>query len=130
MTGNDGQSSADQRTALAENRTEWAEDRTALANERTFAAWARTALASAALGLGFNALVRSFDPQWLAKIGATLFLLISVGILFFAAINARSISERLAAHSIRPLGKTRTNLVAASLAVACCAVILIIWLID
>lgn len=67
-----------ERTDLAEDRTKLAEDRTVLAHERSFAGWMRTGMASVGIGLGFNALFRTIDPQWVPKTVATAFLAIAI----------------------------------------------------
>jgi putative membrane protein len=56
---------------LAADRTDLAEDRTVLAHERSFASWLRTGLASVAIAVGFNALFRTMEPDWMAKAIAT-----------------------------------------------------------
>ena len=85
---------------LAEDRTDWAEDRTLLANERTFAAWMRTGMASVAIGIGFNALFRATEPTWLAKLAATFFLLIGIGIIHRARVGACETDNRLRRHEV------------------------------
>ena len=74
---------------LAKDRTDWAEDRTILANERTFAGWMRTAFA--AIGIGFGA----FEPTWVAKAVATIFVLTAVYIFWAAQDSACATLQRL-----------------------------------
>ena len=66
---------------MARERTDWAEDRTILANERTYAGWMRTGMASVALALGLRALFGPFEPTWLPKLVASIF--IGTGIMIF-----------------------------------------------
>lgn len=71
---------SDDKTRLAEERTDWAEDRTILANERTFAGWIRTGLAAVAVALGLHALFGDFQPTWVPKALANVFILAAVAI--------------------------------------------------
>jgi putative membrane protein len=87
-------------------------------------------MASAALGLGFHAVVRSFEPTWLAKVGASLFLLIAIGILYLAHVNAGRVGKRLDTHGVEALKKSRIRTIAIALSIACFAVLVIIWLIE
>ena len=64
----------DKSTAWAELRTDLAEDRNIMAMERTFAGWMRTAFAAIGIGLGFRAVFGEFQPPWLAKAIATMFI--------------------------------------------------------
>ncbi len=85
---------------LAEQRTDWAEDRTVQATERTYAGWMRTAFAAIGIGLGFRALFGEFDPPWLAKGIATVFILVGGIIAWSAQRNACKTMERLDTHDI------------------------------
>ncbi|NNU16920.1 DUF202 domain-containing protein [Parvularcula sp. ZS-1/3] len=123
-------SSADKRTELAEDRTDWAEDRTMLAAERTFAAWARTAMAASVLGLGFNALVRTFEPQWVAKAGASLFLLIAIGILQVSWRQACAMLDRLTSHAAEHMPPRHFRVIGHALSVGCALIIVMLWLIH
>jgi putative membrane protein len=64
-------------------------------------------MASAALGLGFHAVVQKLEPTWLAKTGASLFILIGIGILAIAQANAKKVSERLDTHGVHALRQSR-----------------------
>tara|TARA_B100000949_G_scaffold92369_1_gene82509 strand:+ start:174 stop:536 length:363 start_codon:yes stop_codon:yes gene_type:complete len=88
---------------LAEERTDYAEDRTILANERTFAGWIRTGVASAALGLGFQAIFRAVEPTWVAKLGATVFILIAITVFYLAYRKSCQLARRMDAHTAEPL---------------------------
>jgi putative membrane protein len=91
---------ADKSTELAEDRTDWAEDRTILALERTFAGWIRTAFAAIGIGLGFRALFGEFEPPWLARAIATLFIAMATVFAIGAERRARRSFERLSSHAI------------------------------
>ena len=71
----DKDSDLDRSTQWAEYRTDLAEDRSIMAMERTFAGWMRTAFAAIGIGLGFRAVFGEFDPPWLARAIATVFIL-------------------------------------------------------
>lgn len=116
-----------ERTELAQDRTNLAEDRTVLAHERSFAGWVRTGLASVGVGLGFNALFRAVDPQWVPKVIATAFLAIAVFIFISAERRACTIMSRLEAHNIAALKPMRVRLLAWALAAATMALAVVIW---
>ncbi|WP_235901193.1 YidH family protein [Pontixanthobacter aquaemixtae] len=85
---------------MAEKRTDWAEDRTVQATERTYAGWLRTAFAAIGIGLGFRALFGEFDPPWLAKAIATVFILIGGIVAWSAQRNACRTLSRLNTHDV------------------------------
>ncbi|GAA4641848.1 hypothetical protein GCM10023115_02210 [Pontixanthobacter gangjinensis] len=85
---------------LAEQRTDWAEDRTVQATERTYAGWLRTAFAAIGIGLGFRALFGEFDPPWLAKGIATVFILLGGIVAWSAQRNACKSLSRLSTHDV------------------------------
>lgn len=87
-------------TELAEQRTDWAEDRTVQATERTYAGWQRTAFAAIGIGLGFRALFGEFDPPWLAKGIATIFILLGAAVSWTAQRNACKTLNRLDNHDV------------------------------
>ena len=91
---------AEERTKAAEQRTEFAEDRTVQATERTFAGWLRTAFAAIAVGIGFQALFGEFDPPWLAKAIATLFILLGTTVAWSAERRVCRTFARLSTHEI------------------------------
>lgn len=121
-------SQSKQRTELAESRTDWAEDRTLLANERTFAGWMRTGLASAALGLGFHAVFQKFEPTWLAKSVATIFVLVALVIFYFAFRKANAVCQRMANHSVEPVSSLGIKLVAGFISFATAGLGAVIWI--
>lgn len=109
--------------ADASERTDLAEDRTLLANERTYASWMRTGMAAVAVALGFRAVLRDFEPAWVAKLVAIVFALTGAAIIWFAFRRACSVASELDSHEIRSLPLSRMRwlnyvLVAAALAVA------------
>ena len=92
-------SSEDSRTDRSETRTDWAEDRTIMANERTFASWIGAGMGALGLAIALQAVFGPFEPTWLAKLVASLFLLVAV-VLFWSARNkARKTYDRLTEHA-------------------------------
>ncbi|GHA73750.1 YidH family protein [Cognatilysobacter bugurensis] len=119
----DASESNSQRPGEAGQRTDLAEDRTLLANERTYASWMRTGMAAVAVALGFRALLRDFEPVWVAKAVAIVFALVGAAVIWFAFRRACSVASELESHEIRSLPLSRMRwlnyvLVAAALAVA------------
>ena len=90
----------DKSTHWAEFRTDLAEDRTIQATERTFAGWMRTAFAAIGIGLAFRAVFGQFDPPWLAKAIATMFVVMGAIIAFTAERRACRTFSRLDPHEI------------------------------
>ncbi|ASM73569.1 MULTISPECIES: YidH family protein [Roseobacteraceae] len=80
---------------LAEERTDWAEDRTSLANERTFAGWMRTGMASIAVAIGLRAVFGAFEPTWVAKAVASIFLAAALFMFWSAQRQAKRTHSRL-----------------------------------
>jgi len=118
------------RTDLAAERTEWADDRTLLANERTFAGWLRTGLAAVGIGVGFHALFDEFEPPYLARAIATVFVLAGIFMFVSSARNANRVSARLEAHAARPLGGAQVTLIAWLLTTASMALLGGLWLLG
>ena len=84
MAQDDPEPGEDVSTRWAEFRTDLAEDRTVQATERTFAGWMRTAFAALGVGIAFHVVFSDFDPPWLARAIATLFILVGITIAFTA----------------------------------------------
>lgn len=118
----------DPRSSLAEARTDWAEDRTILANERTFAGWLRTGMASLAVAIGLRAVFGPFEPTWVAKLVASVFVLIAILIFWAARRQACVTLNRMNRHQARPLSRRRITLLSVSLSVGAAAVGIVLWL--
>ncbi|WP_018148676.1 YidH family protein [Henriciella marina] len=114
---------------LAEERTDYAEDRTILANERTFAGWIRTGVASAALGLGFQAIFRAVEPTWMAKAGASVFILIAVAVFYLAYRKSCSLVRRMDAHTAEPLSHIQFGTIAFLFGAGTLILGVLLWLI-
>ena len=108
--GKDNNHLAAERTKFAEERTDWAEDRTILANERTFAGWMRTGLAAIGMGLAFRALFGAWDPFWVPRGIASIFIIAGIFIIYTAQKKGHAVIERLNCHSAKPVegGNLRT----------------------
>ncbi|WP_093310397.1 DUF202 domain-containing protein [Sphingomonas jatrophae] len=117
-----------ERTGLAEDRTNLAEDRTVLAHERSFAGWLRTGMASVGIALGFNALFRAVEPQWVSKLIATAFLGVAAFIFLSAERRACTIMDRLETHKVAALKPVRMRLLAWTLTGATAALAAVIWI--
>jgi putative membrane protein len=116
------------RNDLAEDRTDLAEDRTVLANERTYAGWMRTGLACVGVGLGFRALLRSFEPVWMAKLVATAFIAVGVVVIWFAWRRASQVLDRLDNHSVPAMPMARMGWLSGTLIVASLALAVVLWM--
>jgi putative membrane protein len=88
------------REELALERTHFAEDRTIMAMERTFAGWMRTAFAAIGIGLAFHVVFGKFEPPWLARAIATVFILAGAWLAIAAERRACRTFERLRPHQI------------------------------
>ena len=125
-----GNSLANERTDLAEDRTEWAEDRTIMANERTFAGWMRTGLAAVGIGLGFNALFGKFEPFWVPKAIASLFMIIGIFIFWVAQRNGSAVQDRLSSHQATPVKPYNMRIISGLMASGAIALVLAIWMMN
>lgn len=115
---------------LARERTDFSEDRTVLANERTFAGWLRTGFAGIGIGLAFNALFGRVEPGWIAKLIATVFLLIAVMIFIGAERRSAAVVERLNAHQVQAEKLTNIRIISVASIAATVALIAAIWLLE
>lgn len=111
----------------ASDRTDLAEDRTLLANERTYASWMRTGMASVAVALGFRALLRDFEPGWIARLIATVFAVTGAAVIWFAFQRACAIAHELEPHEIRSLPLARMGWLSRVLVAAAVAVAIVLW---
>lgn len=116
------------REELAHDRTALAEDRTILANERTYAGWMRTGLACIGVGLGFRALLRTFEPAWIAKSIATVFVVVGAAIIWLAWRRSCEVLERLDHHEVGSLPIARMRWLSYGLIGAALALGVVLWL--
>lgn len=123
----DAPETTDTKTDWAERRTDWAEDRTTLANERTYAGWLRTGLTAVAVAIGLHVVFGSFEPAWVPKAVATLFLGIAIAIFWAARQAACHTLGRLERQSVETLGTRRITAIAAALSLATAATGAVLW---
>lgn len=130
MAQHDPADEEDKSTQWAEFRTDLAEDRTIMAMERTYAGWIRTAFAAIGIGLGFRAVFGDFEPPWLARAIATVFILAGAWLALAAARRADKTLARLHAHELE--GTSPPNFKLLSWSVAFGAVVLIagLWILN
>ena len=121
---------ADQSTKWAENRTDWAEDRTIMALERTFAGWMRTAFAAIAIGIGFRALFGEFDPPWLAKAIASMFLVLAVVFAMGAERRACKAFSRLSSHAVDSPNMPNIKLISYSISIGALLLLVAFWVLS
>ncbi|MGZ3216001.1 DUF202 domain-containing protein [Paracoccus sp. T5] len=113
---------------LAEDRTDLAEDRTILAVERTFSGWIRTGLATTGVAIGLHAVFGLFQPAWVPKAAATLFLLAAELILWGAWLENRKSRHRLSSHTARLQPGGRITLLVTVLSLGILAICGVLWL--
>lgn len=116
--------------SLAEDRTDLAEDRTVMAVERTFAGWMRTAFGAIGIGIAFHALFGEFDPPYLAKLIATVFILLGSVLAVGAERRACNSFSRLNAHRIDELPQPRIRWIAFAVATGALILALALWLLH
>ena len=126
----DPDSDTDNSTKWAEDRTDWAEDRTLMAVERTFAGWLRTSFAAIGIGLGFKAVFGEFDPPWLAKAIATLFIILGIVFALSAEKRACKALADLENHKVRPLEIPNLRWIAWSIAGGAALLIAGLWILN
>ena len=112
---------------LAKDRTDWAEDRTILANERTFAGWMRTGMACVGVALGLKAVFRDFEPTWIAKATASIFIAASILIFVSAYLQSAKTSQRMDSHDADKQSSRYTGFITAIMIMGACATGLILW---
>jgi len=118
---------SDHEQDMAEERTDWAEDRTMLANERTFGGWMRTGMASVGVALGLKAVFAAFEPTWVPRLVASIFILVAVLIFWAARRNAAKMMQRLNSHVAEPASTTRMTIITVVLSAGAAATGLILW---
>ncbi|MCK0149642.1 DUF202 domain-containing protein [Marivita sp. S6314] len=112
---------------LAEERTNWAEDRTVLANERTFAGWMRTGMASVALALGLRALFGPFEPTWVPKAVASIFILVAVLIFWAAWRNSCRTQKEMNEHATNSQTNRSMTVITGILSAGAIATGILLW---
>ena len=127
MAQDDPPEDPDKSTQWAEFRTDLAEDRNIMAMERTFAGWMRTAFAAIGIGLGFRALFGSWDPSWMPKVIASLFILGGGWLAVTAQQRACKTLDRLSTHEFAPIPTPNFRVMAYVVAIGAVVVTIGLW---
>ena len=127
MAQDDPPDDPDKSTQWAEFRTDLAEDRNIMAMERTFAGWMRTAFAAIGIGLGFRALFGSWDPSWMPKLIASLFILGGGWLAVTAQKRACKTLDRLSTHEFAPIPTPNFRVMAYGVAIGAVVVTVGLW---
>lgn len=130
MAQDDPPDKPDQSTRWAELRTDLAEDRNIMAMERTFAGWIRTSFAAIGIGLGFKAVFGAFDPPWLAKAIATVFVLAGGWLAITAQKRACRTLQRLDAHKFEAISTPNFRALAYSVAAGSLVLTAGLWILN
>ena len=120
----------DKSTQWAEFRTDLAEDRNIMAMERTFAGWMRTAFAAIGIGLGFRAVFGEFDPPWLARAIATMFILGGAWLAITAERRACATLARLDPHKFEAISTPNFKAMAYSVATGAIVLSVGLWVLT
>lgn len=130
MAQDDPPQDKDKSTAWAEFRTDLAEDRTIMAMERTYAGWIRTAFAAIGIGLGFRAVFGDFQPPWLARAIATVFILAGAWLALAAADRATKTLAKLHAHEMQDSSPPNFKLLSWCVALGALVLIAGLWFLN
>lgn len=120
----------DKSTQWAEFRTDLAEDRNIMAMERTFAGWMRTAFAAIGIGLGFRALFGEWDPAWLPRLIATVFILGGGWLAIIAERRACKTLERLNTHEFEAISTPNFKVMAYAIATGSVVLSVGLWILN
>ena len=130
MAQDDPPDSPDKSTQWAEFRTDLAEDRNIMAMERTFAGWMRTAFAAIGIGLGFRAVFGEFEPPWLAKAIATVFIVGGGWLAVTAERRACRTLERLDPHQFEAIPRPNFRVMAYAIAAGAAVLTAGLWILN
>ena len=130
MAQGDPDDDEDISTKWAELRTDLAEDRNIMAMERTFAGWMRTAFAAIGIGLAFKAVFGEFEPPWLAKAIATVFIVAGGLLAISAQKRACHTLSQLDAHKLETVSTPNFRLLAWSVAIGSAMLTAGLWLLN
>lgn len=115
---------------LARERTRFAEDRNIMAMERTFAGWIRTAFAAIGIGVAFRALFGEFDPPWLARAIATVFIVAGALLALSAERRTCHTLRRLHAHELESPSIPNFRLLAYAVALGAAILVAGLWVLN
>lgn len=130
MAQDDPPAEEDKNTRWAEFRTDLAEDRNIMAMERTFAGWMRTAFAAIGIGLAFRAVFGEFEPPWLAKAVATLFIIGGGWLAIVAERRAWRTIERLDSHEYEGISRPSFRILAYAVATGSAVLTAGLWILN
>lgn len=130
MAQDDPPKDTDKSTEWAEFRTDLAEDRNIMAMERTFAGWMRTAFAAIGIGLGFRAVFGEFQPPWLAKAIATVFIFGGGWLAVTAERRACKTLARLDPHKFEAISTPNFKFMAYAVATGSAILIAGLWILN
>ncbi len=130
MAQDDPPDKPDKSTQWAEFRTDLAEDRNIMAMERTFAGWMRTAFAAIGIGLGFRAVFGEFEPPWLAKAIATVFIVGGGWLAVTAERRACRTLERLDPHQFEAIPRPNFRVMAYAVAAGAAVLTAGLWILN
>ncbi len=130
MAQDDPPDSPDKSTQWAEFRTDLAEDRNIMAMERTFAGWMRTAFAAIGIGLGFRAVFGDFEPPWLARAIATVFIVGGGWLAITAERRACKTLARLDPHEFEAISTPNFKLMAYAVATGSTVLTAGLWILN
>ena len=130
MAQDDPPDSPDKSTQWAEFRTDLAEDRNIMAMERTFAGWMRTAFAAIGIGLGFRAVFGDFEPPWLARAIATVFIVGGGWLAITAERRACKTLARLDPHEFEAISTPNFKLMAYAVAIGSAVLTAGLWILN
>ncbi len=111
------------------NTTRLAEDRTILANERTFSSRMGLALGALGLAVGLQGVFGATNPTWLAKLAASVFVIISILIATAGYKNSKKMLGRLDTYCAEPASTTGMFIVAALISMGAMLIGIILWII-
>ncbi|MXO97102.1 DUF202 domain-containing protein [Erythrobacter aquimaris] len=130
MAQDDPPKGTDKSTEWAEFRTDLAEDRNIMAMERTFAGWMRTAFAAIGIGLGFRAVFGEFQPPWLAKAIATMFIVGGAWLAVTAERRACKTLARLDPHEFEAISTPNFKVMAYAVATGSAILVAGLWILN
>ena len=101
-----------------------------MAMERTFAGWIRTAFAAIGIGLAFRAVFGEFQPPWLAKAIATVFILAGGWLAWAAQRRACKTLNRLESHVLERVTAPNFQLLAYCVVVGSILLAAGLWILN
>lgn len=109
--------------------TRLAEDRTILANERTFSSRMGLALGSLGLAVGLQGVFGETDPTWIAKLAASVFVLIAILVSLGGYKNSEKMLQRLNTYRSEPASALSMFIIASLIGIGAFAIGIILWMI-